>query len=184
MLNGSFIVAKRYNDTHMITSLETFYEKAEPHVALFDAFAQKHVFEDQVFADHICFKCDTKDLFESIKTLFEFESSYLYQSVISGRSIAYIKMKKGIDTKLGTIYFLELSDQKPDGSSRAGFDHIEVYPVAISYEEMIAQLAASENIQKVERPHHTTHDVVLENGFIFRCEAEPLLEKIKRTEMV
>lgn len=84
---------------------------------------------------------------------------------------------------MGTINFLELSDQKPDGSQIDAFDHIEVYPTKISYEKMIGELGKSEQIILVERPHHTTHDIEIGSNFLFRCTKGPLLEKIKTTEM-
>jgi len=48
---------------------------------------------------------------------------------------------------------------------------------------MVARLAASEKIIKVERPHHTTHDIDIKDGFLFRCTQEPLVDKIRRDEM-
>ena len=41
---------------------------------------------------------------------------------------------------IGTINFLELSDQKPDNSQRDGFDHIEAYAVGRSHAEMVKEL--------------------------------------------
>jgi predicted metalloenzyme YecM len=118
-----------------------------------------------------------------MREMLENESEYIFQSIISGRRIAIIRLKQGIETILGTINFLELSDQKLDGSQSEGFDHIEVYPVGWTYEEMVRELEEVETVKKVERPHHTTHDIVLEEGFIFRLTQEPLIEKIKRSEM-
>ena len=167
----------------MIDPLQMFYAEAEATIPAFNSFADKHSLSGLTKADHICYKCSSKESFENIRTMLESQSEYMYQSIISKRRIAYIKMKKGIKTTLGTIFFLELSDQKPDGSQFEGFDHIEVYPTSFSYNEMVGELEKSEKVIKVERPHHTTHDVELENGFIFRCTAEQLIEKIKLTEM-
>ena len=41
-----------------------------------------------------------------------------------------------------------------------------------------------ENAVKVERPHHTTYDIKLESGFEVKLTKEPLVEKIKREEMI
>lgn len=167
----------------MINSIEAFYSEAQQYVALFDAFAQKHELMGRTEADHICYKCDSRESFENLRTLFEHHSAFIYQSIISGRPIAYICMKEGVETKLGTIRFLELSDQKPDHSQRDGFDHIEAYPTTFSYEQMVQELEETETVLKVERPHHTTHDINIGDEFLFRCTHGPLLDKIKETEM-
>ncbi len=115
--------------------------------------------------------------------MLENESEYIYQSIISKRRIAIVRLKRGIETSLGTINFLELSDQKLDNSQTDGFDHIEVYALLRTYHEMVEELAVSEVVVKVERPHHTTHDIDIGEGFIFRCTEGPLIEKIKETEI-
>lgn len=168
----------------MIKTIEEFYSGSLRYAALFDAFAKKHNLEGRVLADHICYKCSSKEVFEEMRAVLEKESEYLYQSIISKRRIAYLKLKKPVETILGPIYFVELSDQKPDLSQRDGFDHIEAYPVGWSYEEMVLELEKTEKVIKNERPHHTTHDVEIGDGFVFRCTEEPLVEKIKRSEML
>lgn len=167
----------------MIKTLEKFYIEAEKSIPSFNDFAHKHNLQGKTKADHICYKCDSRESFDTIRTLLESASEYMYQSIISHRRIAYIKLKRGISTALGEIHFLELSDQKPDNSQQNGFDHIEVYSTALTYDEMVKILEQSERVIKVERPHHTTHDIDIGNGFIFRCTHGPLIEKIK-TEMV
>ncbi len=167
----------------MPETIDAFKDESRTLTGLFDAFARKHALEGKAAADHICYKCGSSDTFERLRALFEYESAYEYQSIISKRRIAYIRFKEGIETVLGTIMYLELSDQKPDGSQKDGFDHIEVYPVVGTYDELVMLLEETETVIKVERPHHTTHDVELNEGFIFRCEHEPLIEKIKREEM-
>ena len=166
----------------MIHTIEDFYSESEKWISLFNAFAEKHSLIGETVVDHICYKCGSRDSFESTRALFETESHYLHQSIISGRRIAYVKLKKDIPTVLGFLSFLELSDQKPDGSQKESFDHIEVFPSAYSYDEMIARLGKNEQIVKVERPHHTTHDIDI-GGFFFRCTKEPLIQKIIRSEM-
>lgn len=165
-------------------TLEEFYTHCQPQIALFDAFCNKHLLTGSLKPDHICYKCGSKESFEHTRALLEGASEYLYQSIISKRRIAYIKLKKPIETVLGSIYFVELSDQKPDGSQHDGFDHIEVYATGFSYDDMVEKLRRSEEVIKVERPHHTTHDIDVGEGFLFRCTEEPLIEKIKREEMI
>ncbi|MEK7078299.1 MAG: VOC family protein [Patescibacteria group bacterium] len=168
----------------MINTIDDFYTEAEKYVQEFNAFAEKNSLTGISKADHICYKCDSKESFEYIRAIFESNSDYIHQSIISQRRLAYIKFKRGIETALGPINFLELSDQKPDGSQQNKFDHIEVYPVTISYDGFIKKLEASNKVTKVERPHHTTHDIDMGDGFIFRCTTEPLIDKIKKSEML
>ena len=166
------------------TNIDQFFKDSENLVKAFDIFAQKNNLVGKTKADHICYKCGSKESFEHIRSILENESEYIFQSIISKRRISYIKFKKGIETSLGTINFLELSDQKQDGSQVEGFDHIEVYPVTFSYDEMVSHLEKTEEVVKVERPHHTTHDIQLNDGFIFRCTRGALIEKIRDTEMI
>lgn len=168
----------------MHTSLQKFYDAAQTHIELFNAFVQKYELKGRAKADHICYKCDSSHSFEEIRALFESQSAYIYQAIISGRRIAYIKMKEGIECKLNTISFLELSDQKPDRSQQEGFDHIEVYPIGSTYEEMVHSFQKTEKVIHVERPHHTTDDIDIGDGFVFRCTHGPLIDKIKQTEFV
>ncbi len=161
-----------------------FYEGARRSVGEVDAFVRKHALAGQVRADHICYKCDSTQSFEEKRKMLELESEYIHQSIISKRRIAYLKFKKPVASSIGDIFFLELSDQKPDGSQTEGFDHVEMYPTAGTYEELVAKLEqAGETVLQVVRPHHTTHDIKLPSGFLVRLCQEPLIEKIKREEM-
>lgn len=164
-------------------TIEEFYREAENIVRCFDAFVATHALAGKAGADHICYKCGSTESFESLRAMFEGESEYVFQSVISKRRIAIIRLKRGIETSLGTIVFLELSDQKPDGSQSDGFDHVEAYAVGRSYDDMVADLAASVEVVKIERPHHVTHDVDMGSGFTFRCTQGPLIDKIRDAEM-
>jgi predicted metalloenzyme YecM len=164
-------------------NLQDFYKESSLIVETFNAFLLAQELVERAAADHICYKCESSTSFETTRALLETESEYIFQSIISGRRIAIVRLKQGIETALGTIHFLELSDQKPVGTQSEGFDHIEVYPVGRTYEDMVSELEQSNNVIKVERPHHTTHDIALDGGFIFRCTREPLIEKIKRDEL-
>lgn len=165
--------------------IEEFYLESNRLVEKFNSFVDRNKLQDYTLADHICYKCGDSKTFESIRKILENESAFIYQSIISKRRISIIKFKNGIETALGPIFYLELSDQKPDGSQLSGFDHIEIYPKGISYEELIKRLENSgEKLVKVERPHHTTYDIVLEGNLSVKLSQEPLINKIKREEMI
>jgi hypothetical protein len=50
-------------------------------------------------------------------------------SVISGREISVLEFSTPIFAFGKEVRVLELSDQKPDGSQKEGFDHIEILPI-------------------------------------------------------
>ncbi len=168
----------------MLTSITEFYTQATDIVTTVNIWATDHHLLSTIAADHICYKCESSNSFEHIRTLFESESTFIYQSIISGRRIAYIKIKNPINTVIGDIHYVELSDQKPDHSQKEGFDHIEVYPTTISYTDLIQQIQQTTPIIEVVRPHHTTHDVALGPDHVIRFCHEPLVQKIKRQEMM
>jgi predicted metalloenzyme YecM len=168
----------------MIKTIDDFYSEAEKSVKIFDAFVKKHSVQNKIKVDGICYKCGSRETFERIRALFENHSKYIYQSIISKRRLAYIKLNRNIETTLGLISFLKLSDQKPDNSQTEGFDHIEVYPAIISYDEMVKTLSKSEKVVRVERPHHSTDDIEITSDFLIRCSEGPLILKIRDSEMM
>lgn len=161
-------------------TIEEFRIGAAPYIERLDAFVQKHSLVAKVAPDHICYKCGSKESFQAMREMFEQHSHYVYQAIISGRRIAYIKLQVPIESALGQIWFIELSDQKPDGSQKDSYDHVEVYGTSISYADMVGVLKrAGEPVMHIERPHHTTDDIDIGLGFSFRCSPGPLIEKIK-----
>jgi len=163
-------------------SVSSFFNLAHPSVEVFNAWAQKYA--PDATADHICYKCADSAEFEAIRKMFEFESAFIYQSIISKRRIALIKFLVPIETVLGNIDLLELSDQKPDNSQTSGFDHIEIYPTVGTGENLVSDLESKGAVfNKIIRPHHTTFDAVLIDEFKIRIEPEALMLKIKGEEM-
>ena len=174
----------------MIQNLDQFFQQARESVATFDAWAVAFVPDLSSEApsgakvDHLCYKCSSREEFETIRALFEAGSAFVYQSVISRRRIAIIKFLKPIPSRLGDIWLLELSDQKPDGSQASGFDHVEIYPTSGTMDALASDIEKKGAVvEKVVRPHHTTYDIVVEGTFKVRIEPDALMEKIKREEM-
>jgi predicted metalloenzyme YecM len=168
----------------MIKTIEDFVTGIKPYVDKINVFAQKHSLLDAAKVDHFGYKCASKDSFESMREMFEQNSEFVYQSIISARRIAYIKLKKPISTKLGDILFIELQDQKPDGSQKEKYDHVEAYAMEIPYDEMVKKISELDTVVEIKRPHHSTHNVDLGDGFSFSCTHGPLLNKIKESEMI
>lgn len=167
----------------MFVNLERFFEMAQSSVVSFDAWVDRYA--PVAKADHICYKCSSGAEFERLRALFERSSTFIYQSIISNRRITIVKFTQPIPTKLGNIWFLELSDQKPDNSQASGFDHIEIYPITGSMDDFASTLIAQGvTFEKVIRPHHTTYDTFIDGNFKVRLEPEALVDKIKLTEMI
>lgn len=167
----------------MVTSLDDFYDQSKNIVDAFEEFCTKTELKEVARADHVCYKCASSEEFETIRSFFE-SQGFIYQSIISKRRIAVIKLEQSIETSLGTIEYLELSDQKPDGSQKSSFDHIEIYPQNITVKDLVEKIEAGGlSGKRVERPHHTTYDFSLDTNFLVRIEPEALIEKIKLQEM-
>ena len=166
----------------MIEDAVSFYSQAHEATEHFDAFVAKHHLAGKAIVDHLGFKCASAEEFVAMRAIVESASVYVHQSIISGRRSAYAKLRQGIATSLGEVHFLELADQKPDGSQKSGFDHIEVYPAGEgTYESILATLKKNdEQVIHVERPHHVTDEVTLPSGLVVRLEPGPLIEKIKQ----
>ncbi len=165
--------------------MNTFYDAAKSCIQEFNEFAEKYSLDTHATVDHLCYKCSDAAEFEQMRHVLEESSDFLYQSIISQRRIAIIKLQQPIMTIAGPVYYIELSDQKIDGSQKSGFDHIEVWPKDMQYEDLVKLLTEKgENFLEVKRPHHTTHDLALPNGFGIKISREPLIEKIKGDEMV
>lgn len=165
-------------------TLDKFYIEAKDLIGKVNDFVSTHELDSKVVVDHICFKCESKQVFESMRSLLEAESIFVYQSYISNRRIAVIKLKKAFETSLGPITILELCDQKPDNSQTTRFDHIEISPIEDSYDSLVTNLQEKGVVlEKVERPHHTTYDVYLGNGYQLKFTCDHLIDKIKRDEM-
>ena len=164
----------------MFKDVSAFYEGARNAVEMFDRFLSDYDLRVAVVADHICYKVSSPENFERMRRVFEGENKWLYQAIISGRRIATIRTHQTLETSAGGINLVELSDQKPDGSQTDGFDHIEIYPTLITYRELVAHLKGRGlNVREIVRPHHTTHDIALDNRFIIRLTSDRLAEKIK-----
>lgn len=168
----------------LITTIEAFIKVAEMYIQEFNQFVQEHGLQEHFRADHLCYKCESAAEFENMRQMFEYRSDFIYQSMISNRRIAIIRLQHVIHSTAGPVYFIELSDQKPDGSQKGGFDHIEIYPTKMLYDVCIQFLKRKGvNIVEVQRPHHTTYDVSLASGFGVKVSRRPLIEKIKTEEI-
>jgi len=168
----------------MQDSPSTLSEMAKALVLQLNTFAETNELVGKVKADHISIKCSTNEIFEKRREGFEFDSTFIYQSIISKRRIAIIGLKDPLQTNVGEIKYLELSDQKEDRSQIDRIDHVELVPTSVSYDDLVASLKSKVEVKEIVRPHHVTHDIVLPSGFIVRLSKEMLIDKIKREELI
>lgn len=163
-------------------NLHSFIENSREIVSFFNNFILENNLQDVIVADHICYKCGSNESYEEWRKLFDFEAKNFYQAIISKRRIATVLFKENIKTEAGGIGYLELSDQKPDGTQTEGFDHIEFVPKNKTTEEVVGILE-SKNIKVVKdvKPHITQYQINM-GKYNFRLADMRLVDKIKMEE--
>jgi predicted metalloenzyme YecM len=165
----------------MFSSTKDFFVQARDVRNNFDQFVIQYGLVGRVEADHLCYKCDSPEVFQKVRAVLEQEAKWVYQATISKRRIASIRTKVGLVTMVGYITLVELSDQKPDKGQVNGFDHIEIYPIHGTYEGLVEHLRGQGlEVKEVTRPHHSTYDITLETGFKIRLTRESLADIIKK----
>lgn len=158
-----------------------FAEAAAQYLELTRRFVDTHNLAGQVTIDHICYKCQSSAEYDAIRAMLEQNppSTFLFQSILSKRRVAYVSLQSGLPIGDQAVMWVELADKRPVEEKLLGFHHIEMYPLNMSYSDLVAKLQSEgETIVLKERPHHTTHDIVLSGGFIVRLTDVPLIRKI------
>jgi len=170
----------------MFKSYDEFLTTSTPYLNYCDQFISSHKLEEEVITDHICYKCESNEEYEHLRSLLEASpAKYIYQVNLSKRRVAYIGLKQSIQLKNGEIKFIELSDKKDGVEEVTGFHHVEIYPLKMSYENLVDLLKQrGEKAELKERPHHTTYDITLSNGFVIRLTDKPLIKKIAEEELL
>lgn len=170
---------------------DLFYDKGVESLRKFDSLFCIH--SQRISLDHIGYKFQSSEKYEEARRSFEYDSSYVYTSIIGGRRISYVKLNRPFDIASGRIDFLELADQKPDGSQIDGFDHIEIFPsTKSSLEEsagrstdisgVLPLLRGIGPVVRNENGSSSTYDLQLD-GFKVKLRTRPLIEKIVLKEM-
>lgn len=173
----------------MENRFESFYSfsiEAVYYLKMVDKFINKHELSGKVIIDHICFKCESPLEYDCLRKMLEQDlpSKYFYQVHLSGRRVAYIGLKNGLETTENKVMCIELADKKSVIEDRLGFHHVEIYPISMSYQELVDHLSEKgEKITYKNRPHHTTHDVTLSDDFMIRLTDQPLIKKIIKEEL-
>jgi uncharacterized protein len=168
------------------TQKQEFLGKLQEYLNRIDKFFESKNIDlpEHIFVDHICYKCSSKEEFEMIRSWFEFEDSFIFQSIISKRRISIIGFANGLVSKTGLVFYLELSDQKPDNSQVSKVDHIEIASSQFSYDELQQHFKnLGFEIEIDAKPHHTTYNFTTEDGLEIKLCNERLVDKIAREEM-
>ena len=96
---------------------------------LFFELREKNVSFEKWDIDHLCFRTESLEHYEKIKTDFALFSDLLIESPVNGRPIATYKLKKAWRFHHHFIDLIEVPAPKPNKVVRPGFEHIEVvYP--------------------------------------------------------
>jgi predicted metalloenzyme YecM len=162
-----------------MATIKRFFEGADGLIAEVVKILAACGLERRCTLDHICYKCGSTEDYEGTKALFK--GAEIYEKSLSGRRVATIELPEPLLTCFGPIKWLELSDQKPDGSQLGRFEHIEVYSRVMSYESLVAQFRLKQADLKMHNVvHHPTWDVHLPGGYILRLTEGPLVHKIGR----
>lgn len=170
----------------MFKSFQDFKSASASYLELCDQFIDQHNLKGRVIVDHICFKCRTSGEYDQIRTVLENDppSRYVYQVILAWRRVGYIGLREGIAIRNGSVACIELADKKPVLDDTPGFHHVEIFPVGMSYQELIGEMMdAGEDVVLKKRTHHTTHDIKLPGGFLIRFTDKPLIKHIVEREL-
>lgn len=82
--------------------------------------------EDHWNVDHLCYRVETEDLYQSLKSQFAQFGQLLVESEVNGRMIATYKLDSPLSFKHWQISVVELPAPKTTKPTRTGFEHVEI----------------------------------------------------------
>jgi predicted metalloenzyme YecM len=171
----------------MFKSFQDFKKASAAYLELTGEFIDRHKLNERITVDHICFKCGVSEEYDQIRSILETDppSTYVYQVILAQRRVGYIGLRDEIRMGNVSIGCVELADRKPVLDDDPGFHHVEIFPVKMSYDELIGEMmdAGEDIVLKKKRPHHTTHDIALPSGFLIRFTDKPLIKHIIEREL-
>ncbi len=144
------------------------------------------VFKRRKILDHFGYKCSSHEEYESIKKLFMPQSIepmalWIHEYWLSGRRVSCISLKDPYIPMMALankFYYLELQDQKPDGSQISGVDHVEIV-LTKKEKDKVVFLCKEQGvpIQENAHPHHNTTDLIFP-GCTIKISLQPLVKTI------
>lgn len=164
---------------------QTFANDAISRVETASNFLELYGLHDELYVDHICYKCGSHDEFVKMRAMLEPEAIYLYESWINGRLIAILRLKSPLVYKNTIMNYVELQDKKEGKEVVPGFTHIEFFSKTMMVKD-VAEMLMQKGIEVVDdpTPHHPIYDISLAENFTLRLESGLVIEKIKKEEMI
>lgn len=134
--------------------------------------------------DHICYDCGDSGSYERMFEMLSPTYSHFDTSLIGGRKISVFTLTEPFFAYGREVSVLELCDQKPDGTQKEGFDHIEVLPVSNTIKDVGSSMAHMRVVKEVQTRLAAPHlDICMDKGdkrLRIKITDVPLLEKIQR----
>jgi len=92
---------------------------------IFQYLSKKKIKVENYELDHICYRVETEERYQSLKKLLTNLGELLTESQIGGRAIASIKLTEPIIYKNRKIEVVELPAPKKGSFYKEGFEHVE-----------------------------------------------------------
>lgn len=92
---------------------------------IFQLLDQDGIDVSQYELDHVCYRVETEEEYEHLKTLLHSLGDLLTESLIGGRPIATFKLFEPIQCKGRKIWCVELPSPKTGSPYSAGYEHVE-----------------------------------------------------------
>ena len=105
---------------------------------IFAYLAQKGINTDAYFLDHICYRVETTERYNTLKINLSNKGELLTESQIGGRTIASFKLNEPYIYKDRKIEVVELPAPKEGSFYKEGFEHIE-FVIAMPFVDFMNQ---------------------------------------------
>ena len=92
--------------------------------------------------DHLCFRVETEEEYESYKKLLNSHCRLLIESMVGGRNISTFKLDQPMVVKGRFVDLIELPAPKPNSPYSTGFEHLEIV-MDHTFEQLKSNLAGN-----------------------------------------
>lgn len=107
---------------------QRFYSEAVQFLELLfqDLKAKNVILEPQWEIDHLCYRADSEDSYQNLKSQISSYAKLLIESPVNGRLISTFELQKPVRFEDFEIYLVELPAPKKGKVVASGFEHVEV----------------------------------------------------------
>ena len=140
---------------------------------------------DHLKLDHLCYRVETKEQYEKLKSQLLADNDLLVESPINGRRIATFRMAEPFRFRERKIWLLELPEPKDGSPYPEGWEHVEFVtdrPLAAFAEWMVDHLGVkAEDIDRsgMDKPLNADLRLRLEGGLSVKFHTLALDEVIR-----